>query len=139
MTFKSQAQRRKFAQLLVEGKISNETFEEWNRQTGSKKLPERVARKTRATTISRGQAAPVCRQGSRRLYAACAQGGTRRAEAAAHCKMSIRRSPQHQDVPWGAGITADEMDEMQWVKPKLLAQIRYALRVSRRVRKDPAY
>ena len=48
MPFKSQAQRRKFAQLLVEGKISNETFEEWNRETGSKKLPERVARKTKA-------------------------------------------------------------------------------------------
>jgi hypothetical protein len=45
MPFKSQAQRRKFAQLLVEGKISNETFEEWNRETGRKKLPERVARK----------------------------------------------------------------------------------------------
>jgi hypothetical protein len=42
MPFKSQAQRRKFAQLLVEGKISNETFEEWNRETGGKKLPERV-------------------------------------------------------------------------------------------------
>ena len=45
MPFKSQAQRRKFAQLLVEGKISGETFEEWNRETGAKKLPERVARK----------------------------------------------------------------------------------------------
>jgi hypothetical protein len=44
MPFTSQAQRRKFAQLLVEGKISNETFEEWNRETGGKKLPERVAR-----------------------------------------------------------------------------------------------
>jgi hypothetical protein len=42
MPFKSQAQRRKFAQLLVDGKISNETFEEWNRETGGKKLPERV-------------------------------------------------------------------------------------------------
>ena len=42
MPFKSQAQRRKFAQLLVEGKISNETYEEWNRETGGKKLPERV-------------------------------------------------------------------------------------------------
>jgi hypothetical protein len=42
MPFKSQAQRRKFAQLLVEGKISNETFEEWNRATGGAKLPERV-------------------------------------------------------------------------------------------------
>jgi hypothetical protein len=45
MPFKSQAQRRKFAQLLVEGKISNQTFEEWNRETGVMKLPERVARK----------------------------------------------------------------------------------------------
>jgi hypothetical protein len=45
MPFKSQAQRRKFAQLLVEGKISNETFEEWNRETGGRKLPERVKRK----------------------------------------------------------------------------------------------
>ena len=43
MPFKSQAQRRKFAQLLVEGKISNETFEEWNRETGGRTLPEHVA------------------------------------------------------------------------------------------------
>ena len=45
MPFKSKAQRRKFAQLLVEGKISDETYEEWNRSTGSKTLPERVKRK----------------------------------------------------------------------------------------------
>jgi len=42
MPFKSQAQRRKFAALLVEGKISPQTFEEWNRETGSKKLPDHV-------------------------------------------------------------------------------------------------
>ena len=48
MPFKSQAQRRKFAQLLVDGKISNETFEEWNRETGGRRLPERVRQK--ATT-----------------------------------------------------------------------------------------
>jgi hypothetical protein len=48
MPFKSKAQRRKFAQLLVEGKISDETYEEWNRETGSKKLPERVVRKSPA-------------------------------------------------------------------------------------------
>jgi hypothetical protein len=48
--FKSQAQRRKFAQLLVEGKISGETFEEWNRETGARKLPERVKRKAAAGT-----------------------------------------------------------------------------------------
>jgi hypothetical protein len=45
MPFKGKAQRRKFAQLLVEGKISNETFEEWNRETGRRKLPERLGRK----------------------------------------------------------------------------------------------
>jgi hypothetical protein len=45
MPFKSQAQRRKFAELLVKGEISPETFEEWNRETGSQKLPERVKRK----------------------------------------------------------------------------------------------
>ena len=45
MPFKSQAQRRKFAELLVKGEISRETFEEWNRETGGKKLPERVRRK----------------------------------------------------------------------------------------------
>jgi len=49
MPFKSQAQRRKFAQLLVEGKISNETFEEWNRETGGKHLPERVRRKAKTS------------------------------------------------------------------------------------------
>jgi hypothetical protein len=44
MPFKSQAQRRKFAELLVEGKISPETYEEWNRETGSAKLPDHVKR-----------------------------------------------------------------------------------------------
>jgi len=45
MPFKSKAQRRKFAELLVKGEISEETFEEWNRSTGSRKLPERVGTK----------------------------------------------------------------------------------------------
>jgi hypothetical protein len=44
MPFKSRAQRRKFAELLVEGKISPETYEEWNRETGGKRLPERLKR-----------------------------------------------------------------------------------------------
>ena len=49
MPFKSQAQRRKFAQLLVNGEISPETFEEWNRETGGRKLPERVKSKKKTT------------------------------------------------------------------------------------------
>jgi hypothetical protein len=42
MPIKSKAQRRKFAELLVQGKISPETFEEWNRGAGSADLPERL-------------------------------------------------------------------------------------------------
>ena len=53
MPFKSQAQRRKFAQLLVEGKISDETYEEWNRSTGGQELPERVKAAKHATTTRR--------------------------------------------------------------------------------------
>jgi hypothetical protein len=45
MPFKSKAQRRKFAELLVNGKISPETYEEWNKETGGKTLPERVTPK----------------------------------------------------------------------------------------------
>ena len=62
MPFKSQAQRRKFAQLLVEGKISNETFEEWNRETGSARLPDHVKPKARVRpkpkTRARARAKP---------------------------------------------------------------------------------
>ena len=63
MPFKSQAQRRKFAQLLVEGKISNETYEEWNRETGGKKLPERV--KPKAKSASRGKRKAKATRGTR--------------------------------------------------------------------------
>lgn len=42
MPFKSKAQRRKFAELLVNGKISEEVYEEWNRETGGATLPERI-------------------------------------------------------------------------------------------------
>ena len=47
MPFKSKAQRRKFAELLVTGKITPETYEEWNRETGRKILPERVKKKAK--------------------------------------------------------------------------------------------
>jgi hypothetical protein len=42
MPIKSKAQRRKFAELLIKGAISPETFEEWNRAAGSAELPERL-------------------------------------------------------------------------------------------------
>lgn len=49
MAVKSKAQRRKFAQLLMEGKIDPEVYERWNREAGRKKLPERVKRKKKKT------------------------------------------------------------------------------------------
>lgn len=53
MPFKSKAQRRKFAQLLVDGKITDEQYEEWNRSTGKKNLPERVHPKKAAKKTTR--------------------------------------------------------------------------------------
>jgi hypothetical protein len=68
MPFKSKAQRRKFAELLVKGEISEETFEEWNRETGRAKLPERVTpkpkgakRKAKVTPKGRSKARPKAR------------------------------------------------------------------------------
>jgi hypothetical protein len=65
MPIKSKAQRRKFAELLVEGKISPETFEEWNRAAGDADLPERVhpkvaskpKRKAKSKRASKGKTA----------------------------------------------------------------------------------
>jgi hypothetical protein len=50
MPIKSQAQRRKFAELLVEGKIKPEVYERWNREAGDAHLPERVTPKKKKTT-----------------------------------------------------------------------------------------
>jgi hypothetical protein len=74
MPFKSKAQRRKFAELLVKGEISPETYEEWNRETGGKELPERVKKKARkagrkaATKTARKTAAK--KRGAKRKTAA---------------------------------------------------------------------
>jgi hypothetical protein len=64
MAFKSKAQRRKFAELLVTGKITPEAYERWNRETGRAELPERVkpkrkkksTRKARRRTKTRAKA-----------------------------------------------------------------------------------
>jgi hypothetical protein len=69
MPFKSKAQRRKFAELLVKGEISPETFEEWNRETGSKQLPERVhpqkPRRAAKRTVARKRAVKAKTQAAR--------------------------------------------------------------------------
>ena len=73
MPFKSKAQRRKFAQLLVEGKISPETYEEWNRETGGAELPERAgstrgskARSKKKTTSRKKKPKAPARKGARK-------------------------------------------------------------------------
>jgi len=48
MPIKSKAQRRKFAELLVKGEISEEVYERWNRGAGYKELPERVTPKPKS-------------------------------------------------------------------------------------------
>ncbi len=48
MPIKSKAQRRKFAELLVEGKIPPETYEEWNRAAGNRRVAERLHPKAKA-------------------------------------------------------------------------------------------
>lgn len=72
MPLKSKAQRRKFAQLLVEGKISPETFEEWNRSTGSKELPERLhpekKAKPKKKVKPKRQAAPKKKRARKRSH-----------------------------------------------------------------------
>jgi hypothetical protein len=78
MPFKSQAQRRKFAQLLVEGKISDETFEEWNRETGGKRLPERVKRKA-AVKRAAGTKGGAKKGGGKKGGAKTSAGGRKRA------------------------------------------------------------
>ncbi len=69
MPFKSAAQRRKFAQLLVEGKISDQTYEEWNRETGSKVLPERVKPKAGAKSKPKSKARPRTKAKTKRKAA----------------------------------------------------------------------
>ena len=61
MPFKSKAQRRKFAELLVNGEISPETYEEWNRETGRAKLPERIHPKSRSSSKRRSWSKPASR------------------------------------------------------------------------------
>ena len=62
MPFKSKAQRRKFAQLLVEGKIKPDTYEEWNRETGSRSLPERVTSKKKKAPSKRSKSSTKTRR-----------------------------------------------------------------------------
>jgi hypothetical protein len=66
MPFKSKAQRRKFAELLVKGEISPETYEEWNRETGRKLLPERVKKTKKAKRARKRPAKKAAKRPSKK-------------------------------------------------------------------------
>ena len=53
MSFKSEAQRAKFAQLVKEGKMSQAMFDEFQTATGDTKLPERAKKPAKSTGIIR--------------------------------------------------------------------------------------
>lgn len=58
MPFKSEAQRRKFGELVKQGKMKQSEFDKWNKETGAARLPERVASKTTNAKTRTGQKQP---------------------------------------------------------------------------------
>jgi hypothetical protein len=90
MPFKSQAQRRKFAQLMLQGKISPQTFEEWNRETGGAKLPERVRGK--AAKKSAGKRSPAKKSGRKGAKKTSARKTTARKKTSARKTARKRAS-----------------------------------------------
>ena len=77
MPFKSKAQRRKFAELLVEGKIKPEAYERWNVETGSKKLPERVRAKAKPMTKRKAKSKKRVTRKKKRAGTSAAKGRKR--------------------------------------------------------------
>jgi len=84
MPIKSQAQRRKFAELLVTGKISNEVYERWNRGAGGKELPEHVKPKAKSKAKKRTSARKTTAKtrGKTKKRAGSARTATKRATRA---------------------------------------------------------
>jgi hypothetical protein len=87
MPFKSKAQRRKFAQLLVEGKITDEQYEEWNRSTGRKELPERVGQKRAPNTKRPAKRSPAKKRAARATKTA------RKSSTRTAAKRTVRTPP----------------------------------------------
>jgi len=88
MPIKSKAQRRKFAQLLVEGKITPETFEEWNRGAGDKKLPERLHPRKDGKTKRK-----AAKRGPKRAAKRAPKRATRRKAGARKARARLARRP----------------------------------------------
>jgi hypothetical protein len=101
MPIKSKAQRRKFAELLVAGEISPETFEEWNRGAGDAQLPERLHPKgttktkqksSTKTTVGRTTAVKRARKATVPKKAATRQRGTTKHKRTPARKPTMKRS-----------------------------------------------
>ena len=92
MPFKSKAQRRKFAALLVEGEITPEAYERWNRETGRKELPERVKQKGVARRKSAGRKRRgTTKKATKRTRAATRKGTATRKRTAPRKRTSSRK------------------------------------------------
>lgn len=65
MPFKSEAQRRKFGELVKQGKMSQETFNEWNSET-PKNIPERVGAPKKVKIRSTDDIREIGRQRAKR-------------------------------------------------------------------------
>lgn len=63
--FQSEAQRRKWEQLVNEGRVSQAQFDERAKETGDTQLPERAAPRKRTVGASR---APDAAQFGKTLY-----------------------------------------------------------------------
>jgi hypothetical protein len=44
MPWSSLAQKRKFSELVRDGKITQREYDRWDKETGKRKLPERVTK-----------------------------------------------------------------------------------------------
>jgi hypothetical protein len=110
MPFKSAAQRRKFAELLVEGKISPETFEEWNRETGSKKAPRARQAREEGEAEDRGEAIPAKRKTAARPRAS---GSATSLLSVSRPDIVVRLRQRHAAVSEWSGLLrgADERAE----------------------------
>jgi hypothetical protein len=51
MPFKSEAQRRKFAEMVKQGKITKATYDAWNNETPKRKLPEHVPQRPKKSKV----------------------------------------------------------------------------------------
>lgn len=53
MPFVSEKQRAKFLELVKQGKMSQKTFDEWDKDTWQTDLPERSSSKVKKTKLSK--------------------------------------------------------------------------------------